>query len=70
MTPKEFYIERRVSQPLDKDERQTNNLPELFAAIATVRLFAARSCKICVMTDSEYVFLGATGKAQKWQSND
>ena len=48
--------------------QQTNNTAELFAAIQAIKLFP--SGKIAICTDSSLVFLGATGKATKWELNN
>ena len=41
---------------------------ELTGAIAGLRLFCAMSVRVCIVTDSKYVCMGATGKALKWRS--
>ena len=48
--------------------RQTNNTAELYAAIQAIKLFP--SGKIAICTDSSLAFLGATGKAKKWELNN
>ena len=45
------------------DLRQTNNTAELLAAIRALQIFTCGK----MATDSEYVFLGATGAARRWQ---
>ena len=45
--------------------RQTNNTAELLAVIRALQIFTFG--KIAVCTDSEYVFLGATGAARRWK---
>ena len=50
-----------------------NNAAEWVDVIAALRRFETTDCKICVVTDSEYVVLGAGGggggAARKWQQN-
>ena len=41
-----------------------NNAAELVASISVLRLFEAHTCKVCVVTDSEYVFSGLRGSAE------
>ena len=53
---------------IDGEESQTNNTAELLVAITAFRLFNTVLAHVCVVTDSEYVYLGATGKAEKWRS--
>ena len=48
----EHSREIRLSAPLDEDERQTNNVAELTAAIASLRLFCAMSARVRVVTDA------------------
>ena len=69
MAPSEIGPEPRISESLSEEERQTDNAVELVAVIATLRHFETMECKICVVTDSEYVVLGAGGAARKWQQN-
>ena len=64
----EHCLEVHLSAPLEGDERQTNNAVELVAAITGLRLFNTVPAKVCIVTDSEYVYLGAMGKAAKWWS--
>ena len=45
--------------------RQTNNTAELLAVIRALQIFTFGKVAIC--TDSEYVFLGATGAARRWK---
>ena len=45
--------------------RQTNNTAELLAVIRALQIFSFGKVAIC--TDSEYVFLGATGAARRWK---
>ena len=45
--------------------RQTNNTAEFLAVIRALQIFT--SGKIAICTDSEYVFLGATGAARWWK---
>ena len=57
----ELRSELRISESLSEVERQTNNAAELVAVIAALRRFETSVCKVCVITDSEYVVLGARG---------
>ena len=52
--------------PLDEDERQTNNMAELEAAIAAVMKVTWRTV---VFGDSKYVLDGVKGEAYKWRRN-
>ena len=45
--------------------RQTNNTAGLLAVIRALQIFTFGEIAIC--TDSEYVFLGATGAARRWK---
>ena len=63
----EHCQEVRLSAPLE-GERKTNNAAELVAAITGLRLFDTILAKVCIVTDSQYVYWGATGKAAKWRS--
>ena len=70
--PSELIPELRISKSLSEDERQTNNAAGLVAVIAVLTRFEAAVCKVCVITDSEYVVLGAggaRGAARKWLQN-
>ena len=53
----DFSVEVWVSEPLDEEERQSNNAAKLVASIEALRLFESRLFKVCVRTDSESVFL-------------
>ena len=53
---------------VDDEERQTNNAAELLAAIIGLRLLNTVLANVCVETDPEYVYLGATGRAEKRRS--
>ena len=59
--PLEVGPELRISQSLSEEERRTNNAAELVAVIGAWRRFEISVCKVCVITDSEYVELGAGG---------
>ena len=62
-------VRRSRSLPLWMKMRyKMNNATELVAALTGVRLFNTVLIKVCIVTDSEYVYLGATGKAFKWRS--
>ena len=45
--------------------RQTNNTAELLAVVRALQILSFGKVAIC--TDSEYVFLGATGAARRWK---
>ena len=53
-----------ISSHLPINIRQTNNAPEIFAAIHTLKLVFP-TMKVAICTDSSLVYVGATGKAQK-----
>ena len=59
--PSEIGPELRISESLSEEEGQPNNAAEVVAAVAALRRFETTDCKICVVTDSEYVVLGAGG---------
>ena len=46
--------------------RQTNNAPELYAALQALKIFPNQRIALC--TDSAYVILGAHGAAHRWKS--
>ena len=46
--------------------RQTNNVAELWAAVEALQGFWVP--KLAILTDSQYLQLGATGRAQHWKS--
>ena len=46
--------------------RQTNNAAELWAAVEALQGFWVP--KLAILTDSQYLQLGATGRAQHWKS--
>ena len=66
--PMDLSVEVWVLEPLHVDEPKTNNAAEVVVLIKALRLLESMACKVCVPTDSEYVLLGATGKAPKWRS--
>jgi ribonuclease HI len=45
--------------------RQTNNTAELMAVVRALQILSFGKVAIC--TDSEYIFLGATGAARRWK---
>ena len=60
---------RRSEEELPATSPQTNHTADLVAVIAVPRCFETSVCKVCVITDSEYIVLGAGEVARKWQQN-
>ena len=57
--PSEVGPKLRISQSLSEEERQTKDAAELVAVIAALRHFKTSDCKVYVITNSNYVVLGA-----------
>ena len=55
----------RVTNYMPLHLRQTNNAPELYAAVRALQNVC--NTRIAICTDSEYVLLGAHGAAKRWQ---
>ena len=60
--------EVRIAVPIDGEERQTDSMFELLVVIAALKVFTTVLTCVCVVTDSEYVYLRATSKAEKWRA--
>ena len=58
--------EMRLCGYVPAHHRQTNNGAELWAALEALQGFWVP--KLAILTDSQYVQLGATGRAQHWKS--
>ena len=65
-TENEQGLEVRFCGYVPTRHRQTNNSAELWAALEALQGFWVP--KLAILTDSKYLQLGATGRAQHWKS--
>ena len=64
-----YRDERDFSAPLPPEKEQTNNRAKLRAGLYALEK-ANQECKTLLVTDSQYLSLGISGRAAKWKRRD